>query len=450
MQDLLFEEAKPEKFSLEKIEECILKYGTFIKGLEYERTLNLNTNNFKNIDKWDIFDNKFKKIELDETLPDKIKFCGAVKEKTIVSGENTLILAKLEGDFLSMEGKKYKEIYVKYLSVNTKTLERQYDWDIFSLYYNPEKIALEFYLPGIEKELNNKGFDIKFNGVRKTDEYWSVKITKYNVYRSNTGIFNFYSESKAKELVKFLIKNHYYTDDINIDLNKQKEEYYRYTEDESNIDIHKLVRIMNKFNIDFDHIKVKHSGLSSAIHSGLFEKNTLPDFISFLTEAKETTSTTPNRDTTIYYLNNLARLYSTATSAIKNSNFENLGEKVRLQELRLHVKDKETKTCNGFREIICKINDEDVTFRFDFDVKFSGQIENDAPDPIAIDPTTVFVRVEDIIPTKFEIISPKVNKLYTKFSPELLNAIKIVLISLFEPWYDILGKNLEQLKITQI
>lgn len=91
-----------------------------------------------------------------------------------------------------------------------------------------------------------------------------------------------------------------------------------------------------------------------------------------------------------------------------------------------------------------------MTFRFDFDVKFSGQIENDAPDPTAIDSTNVFVRVEDIMPTKFQIISPRVTKLYTKFSPELCNAIKVVLIGLFEPWYDILGKDLEQLKVTQI
>lgn len=74
---------------------------------------------------------------------------------------------------------------------------------------------------------------------------------------------------------------------------------------------------MNNFNIDFDHIKAKHSGLSALVSAGLFEKHTLPDFISFLSEAEETTSVTPNRDATIYYLNNLARLYSSATSAIK-------------------------------------------------------------------------------------------------------------------------------------
>ena len=428
-----------EFFTKEKIEELILLHNNFVKGMTYiiDEIPTKKQHIRRQIDFYDINLKPFK-LE-DDKFPSTITYLGA-HDEVIRTGEHASIIGKFKASIDGLE----KEFYSPIIYFSGE--KRVYDSTIGYL-YKIDSNLIDFYIPGIFTALNESGYGIQYINHSKNEELGiRIRVKTYQ-FRINTRIIqDYFDETAANKIVKATKELQKFSEDFNRNLSNGLEP--RYTEGEKTISLADLIELMRINDIDFEDVKINHKGISSIYDTGLFEEK-LPDFISFISES-DTTSTTPNRDAAIYYLTNLSRNYTTVTSGIKNPAFENLGEKIRLQELRLHVKDSETNTCDGYREIHCKINDDEVLFKFDFDVKFSGQKESDSPDAGEIDKDAVFVRLEDFIPTKFEISSPRVNKVYTNFSKELKENIQLALVGLFEAWYDILGKDLERLKITQV
>ena len=439
MNDFLNE--SEEIFTKEKIEELIFLYGIGIKGMTYVESKDIPEKAKQSLIFLDSKLNVLSGLE----FPDSVVYLGAHDEIYKIKGNVSAILGKFNGKFTDKEIEIYTPI------VYFEGERRGHDWTILNVYESDKKLV-DFYIPGIFKALNEKGYGIEY--IRHSisvDNEIRIRVKTYEFKINTRGVQDFFDEGAAKKMVKVTTELYKFTKDFNrLQSEKDSGLEPRYTEGETTINTYDLLELMRTNDIDFEDVKVNHKGISSIYDTGLFERK-LPDFVSFISEAEEAqTSKTPNRDAAIYYLTNLSRNYTTVTSGIKNPAFENLGEKIRLQELRLHVKDKETNSCDGYREIHCKINDDEVLFKFDFDVKFSGQHESDSPDAGEIDKEAVFVRLEDFIPTKFEISSPRVTKVYTNFSKELKDQIQIALIGLFEAWYDILGKDLEKLKITQL
>lgn len=270
-------------------------------------------------------------------------------------------------------------------------------------------------------------------------EHFYVQV--YKVLLGNRVMLELLYEKEADAITQLIKQSH----DIGASLVKVEKELKKY----SFSNILDLYTVLDVHAEDLEKIKNKVEGAIDLHSSGLFE-NCIPDFETFLKEEELTSSElSKNRDASIYYLNGLTRSYKTATSSMHSTDFENLGEKVRMMEFRNHLDsfDPQIKDCE--REISFKLNDEEVFMKFDFDVIYSGQEANDNHDVMIDSYKHMYCVLDDIVINKFEIVSPRVTKIYTKFRPDLTRAIKECLIKLSEPWYDILGKELDKYDFEQ-
>lgn len=270
-------------FTKEKIEEIVFEYGKEVKGMGYAIDESYTEEEISVIlKKTKFFDSKLKELVITK-VPDFIVYAGA-HDEVVEEDSKYLILGKYKGDFIDDKGKPVSEIYSPIIFMSTpdeKHFVRIFFLDLYHSHPNEEKNNLDFYIPGIFKALNEKGFDIEFlsNKIRNNIDdkpYSDIRVKVFKCYDNNRGILDFYTEDAAKKwktLNLELIK--YRTGQNDIKRLERNELAPRYVEDTDSISTEKILTLMREYKIDFEDVKVNHKGISSIYDTGLFENKNI-------------------------------------------------------------------------------------------------------------------------------------------------------------------------------
>lgn len=253
-----------------ELESIILEKSRFVKGFNYERLEGISTP-IKTFG----FDKDLNAIKLDnEKCSKTIKFLGVNYKLSILEDQkledkfvpfHNCIFGEFEGTFVDKEGKIYKSLFAPIITEDNNNID--YLTQVFGLYTGNKTSDISFYLPGITKELEKYGIHIIKINEQNTSK---ILIKTFTIFRNNTMILMYVSKSDAIKCLHLL-------NDISLYeiWDRPKIPVFKLHEDSTNVDVYYILNLMNEHGITIEDIKVKHSGLSAAHHSGLFENSSL-------------------------------------------------------------------------------------------------------------------------------------------------------------------------------